>query len=59
MITGASDGLGKQYALEFAQEGFNIVLVARNKAKLEAVAQEIKDKFHVEVMTIIYDFSEL
>ena len=30
IITGASDGLGKQYALELAKEGFNIVLMGRN-----------------------------
>ena len=39
IITGASDGLGKHYALELAKEGFNLVLVARNKEKTEAVAR--------------------
>ena len=38
VVTGASDGIGKQYAIELAKEGFNIVLVARNKAKTEAVS---------------------
>ena len=41
LVTGASDGLGKQYAIELAQEGFNIVLMGRNKAKTEGAALEI------------------
>ena len=41
VVTGASDGIGKQYAIELAKEGFNIVLMARNKAKTEAVSQDI------------------
>ena len=38
LITGASDGLGKQYALELARSGFNIILMARSSQKTEAVA---------------------
>ena len=34
LVTGASDGLGKCYAEEFAKMGFNIVLVGRNFDKL-------------------------
>lgn len=41
VVTGASDGIGKEFALQLAKAGFNIVLVARNKAKLEAVAADI------------------
>jgi len=49
VITGASDGLGKQYAIELAKSGFKIVLVARNRGKLEAVAQMIRDTYNVNV----------
>jgi|688.fasta_scaffold2573933_1 17beta-estradiol 17-dehydrogenase / very-long-chain 3-oxoacyl-CoA reductase len=38
VITGASDGLGKQYAIELAKSGFKIILIARNPAKLDEVA---------------------
>jgi 17beta-estradiol 17-dehydrogenase / very-long-chain 3-oxoacyl-CoA reductase len=34
VITGASDGIGKQYAIEMANIGFNIVLVSRTLSKL-------------------------
>lgn len=41
IITGGSDGVGKAFALNFAQQGFNLILVARNKSKLEAVKNEL------------------
>ncbi|MEK0330251.1 MAG: SDR family NAD(P)-dependent oxidoreductase, partial [Nitrosopumilus sp.] len=45
LITGASSGIGKQTAIEFAKLGANIVLVARRKDKLEQVENELKE-FH-------------
>lgn len=42
IITGASSGIGKASALKFAEEGASIVLVARNKERLEKVAQDIQ-----------------
>lgn len=59
VITGASDGLGKQYAMQLAQQGFNVVLIARNREKLEAVAQIIRNRFSVEVQIVVFDFSTL
>ena len=44
LVTGASDGLGKQYCFEFAKSGFNIILMARNSEKCEQVAKEIRDE---------------
>ncbi|MEK0322439.1 MAG: SDR family NAD(P)-dependent oxidoreductase, partial [Nitrosopumilus sp.] len=46
LITGASSGIGKATAIEFAKLGANIVLVARRKDKLEQVANELKE-FHI------------
>lgn len=40
VITGASDGLGREIALKLAKEGVNLVLIARNQEKLEAVKAE-------------------
>lgn len=59
IVTGASDGLGKQYSTELAKEGFNIVLVARNKVKTEAVAAEITKAIGVKTCVLIFDFSKL
>ncbi|MBL4608866.1 MAG: SDR family NAD(P)-dependent oxidoreductase, partial [Pseudomonadales bacterium] len=38
LITGASAGIGKAFAIKFAQEGWNIVITARRKAQLEELA---------------------
>ena len=41
-ITGASEGIGKATALLFAKNGYDLVITARTKDKLEAVAEEIR-----------------
>ncbi|KAJ3018459.1 hypothetical protein HKX48_002884 [Thoreauomyces humboldtii] len=55
VVTGASDGIGKEFALQLAKAGFNVVLMARTRAKLEAVAAEA-DAFQVKTMVIPFDF---
>ena len=57
LITGASSGIGKQTAIEFAKLGANIVLVARRKDKLEQVANELND-FHVSTLVCQCDVSK-
>ncbi|KAL1959754.1 hypothetical protein VTO42DRAFT_1340 [Malbranchea cinnamomea] len=42
LVTGASDGIGREFAIQLARAGFNIVLVSRSASKLDAVAREIK-----------------
>lgn len=41
LVTGASDGIGAEFCRQLAQQGFNIVLVARTPSKLESVAKEL------------------
>ncbi|GMM29196.1 ketoreductase [Martiniozyma asiatica (nom. inval.)] len=57
VITGASDGLGKEYAFQLAKKGFNIVLVSRTLAKLELVATEIKSKYKRDTKIVAFDAS--
>lgn len=57
LITGASSGIGKATAIEFAKLGANIVLVARTKEKLEKVADELK-KFSVSTLICQCDISK-
>ena len=40
VITGASEGIGREYALQLAKAGFNLILVSRTTANLERVASE-------------------
>ena len=42
MITGASEGIGRCYALELAKAGYNLKICARSVDKLERVAEEAK-----------------
>jgi len=58
VVTGATDGIGKQYALQLAAKGLNIVLISRTKSKLEAVSKEILEKYPVETKEIVADFTQ-
>ena len=57
LITGASSGIGKQTAIEFAKLGSNIILVARRKNKLEQVENELK-QFNVNTLVCTCDVSK-
>ena len=57
LITGASSGIGRAAALQFAKQGANLVLVARNKDKLNQVAEELK-KFHISIQVFRCDVSK-
>lgn len=52
IITGASKGIGKAIAIALANEGVRTVLCARNEELLKQTEQEIKDRFHTEVISI-------
>ncbi len=57
LITGASDGLGKAFAQEFAAHGFNLVLVSRTQSKLDRLKAELEVR-GVEVRTLCADLSD-
>lgn len=54
LITGASSGIGRDMAKELAKKGYDLVIVARDKERLEEVKKEIK----TNVETVIMDLSE-
>lgn len=58
VVTGSTDGIGKQYALQLAKRGINVVLISRNHHKLQAVASEIEKSYSVKTKVIVADFSE-
>eukprot|EP00163_Fabomonas_tropica_P029180 TRINITY_DN6176_c0_g1_i2.p1 TRINITY_DN6176_c0_g1~~TRINITY_DN6176_c0_g1_i2.p1 ORF type:complete len:311 (+),score=106.54 TRINITY_DN6176_c0_g1_i2:440-1372(+) len=58
VVTGASDGIGAAYAMEFARNGLNVMLVARTKSKLDAVAEQIRAKYpKVETKVVCVDYA--
>ena len=59
MVTGATDGIGKAYALGLAKKGLNVVLISRTQSKLEEVKKEIQTKYSgIEVKVIACDYSQ-
>lgn len=58
LITGASAGFGKATAEKFAAGGWNLILTARRKEKLEAVATDIEKKYGVKTLTLIFDIQD-
>ena len=55
VITGASDGIGRAMAREVAGRGLDVVLVARRKERLDALAKELKTAHHVSTQVIVSD----
>jgi uncharacterized protein len=55
IITGASGGLGLEFAKLLAADGHDLVLVARSSDKLEQLAGDLIAKFHINVETIAQD----
>jgi uncharacterized protein len=55
LVTGASLGLGNELARLFAKDGVDLVLVARNEAKLEALARELADAHGVAAHVVASD----
>jgi gluconate 5-dehydrogenase len=55
LVTGASSGLGAQFAKALAGQGAKIAIIARRADKLEATKKEIEDEFGVEVLALPCD----
>src|SRR5260370_27334771 len=57
LVTGASSGIGKEFARQIAASGINIVLVARREDLLKEVGVECSKRFGVEHRVIVLDVS--
>ncbi|CAL4075820.1 unnamed protein product, partial [Meganyctiphanes norvegica] len=58
VVTGASDGIGKAYVHKLAARGMNVVLIARNKDKLDGVAEYARSEYGIETSVVIADFGD-
>ena len=55
LITGASGGIGYELAVILAQEGFHLVLVARDQEKLSHLARNLKQNYGITVTVMPKD----
>ena len=58
LITGASSGIGAIYAARFAARGHDLILVARNKDRLAALADKLTTQHGVKVRTLVADLTD-
>lgn len=57
LITGASSGIGKEFALQYAMHGYNLILVARRKELLNELKDEIINNYNCNVEVFACDIS--
>ncbi len=57
LITGASSGIGLELAKVLASKGDNLILVARNRPKLEELKKQLEEQYKISVLVITQDLS--
>src|SRR5260370_13663198 len=57
LVTGASSGLGEQFARQLAARRANLILNARSADKLEALARALRDEHGIETSVIAADLA--
>src|SRR5690606_2761707 len=58
LITGASSGIGLELTRLFAADGYGLILVARRKRRLDALAKELRAAHGVPVETVARDLAD-
>jgi short-subunit dehydrogenase len=58
LLTGASSGIGEALAHRFAAAGFDLVIVARNQAKLQVLAQQLSARHGIAVKVLAADLAQ-
>ncbi|MEY8710514.1 SDR family NAD(P)-dependent oxidoreductase [Mangrovibacter phragmitis] len=59
LITGASSGFGEEFARQYAQRGYNLILVARRLELLEKLAETLRQEYKIEVLVEQADLSNI
>ncbi|MBN2444007.1 MAG: SDR family NAD(P)-dependent oxidoreductase [Spirochaetales bacterium] len=56
VITGATSGIGAEFARQLAGQGYNLIISGRRKEVIEKVARDIRETYKTEVTVVIADF---
>ena len=58
IVTGASSGIGEEFARQLAAIGLNLILVARRKSRLDELGQQLKQQFAIQTRSVQADLSQ-
>ena len=58
LITGASKGIGYELTKLFAKDSYNLILVARDEAKLKEIKKDFSNKYNIDILIIVKDLSK-
>ena len=58
VITGASSGLGAAFARKLAARGYDLLLIARREDRLQSIAREIGEQYHVRTEILVADLTD-
>jgi len=57
VITGATDGIGKNIAIQLAKHGYPLILLSKDQEKLQIFSNELRNQYKVEVKHLVIDFN--
>ena len=58
LITGASAGIGKEFALQLAQSGWNLMLIARRENQLKSLCQQLSEDYSIDARYQVADLAD-